>query len=422
MINAEVISIGDELLAGYTINTNAAFISKELRSIGVAVKWVTTISDSAEEIENALKTANQRAKVITITGGLGPTPDDITKATICSYFNTKLVESPAVIEDIKSFLKARGIEENRIEKNRAQALVAENAIIISNKHGTAPGMILKQSNSIFCFMPGVPYEMKAMVSNFFLDFLKSKLHLPYIETRIFRTTGIAEAILHEQIKDILDLYPVYPVSYLPKPIGVDLRFKQTFTKEDSRKDWLTFMEQVNSKLKNFIFTEDERNIEQVVFDLLSSKNLTLSIAESFSGGLLQDWITNVAGSSKVYKGGVVCYSNESKVSLLNISSSTLEKYGAVSELVAMEMAVGIQKNFRTNCSIATTGIAGPGGGSEEKPVGLCFVSVCYNDKQIVKKFRFSDNREINKMRGAMAGLDLLRRLILDQLNWFISKK
>jgi nicotinamide-nucleotide amidase len=410
---AEIISIGDELLAGYTINTNAAYISWQLRSIGIYVKWITVIADNDNEILIALQTANKRAGVITVTGGLGPTPDDITKATVCTYFNSKLIEHPKVIEDLKLFIKARGYGNEILEKNRAQALVPKSAQIISNIHGTAPGLILKKSKSVFCFMPGVPKEMKAMISNHFLEHLQSTLRLPVIETRVLRTTGISEAGLHDQIKDILEEYPEYSVAYLPKPIGVDLRFRITYTIENSKNTWLKFVKKIQDRINTHIFTTDERNMERVLFDILHLQKLTLAVAESFTGGLLQDWLTNVAGSSVVFKGGVIAYSNESKISVVDINSSTIKTHGAVSAQTALELARGVQKKFKSDCSISTTGIAGPGGGTEEKPVGLCFIAACFKKKHIVKKFRFTADREINKMRGAMSGMDVLRRLITD---------
>ncbi len=408
---AEIISIGDELLAGYTINTNSAFIARQLRSIGIEVKWVTVISDKEEEIISALTVAHKRAHVIMTTGGLGPTPDDITKASVCKFFNTELEENPQALSDLYTLAEKRGYKKDMVQKNLAQALVPKSAHIITNKHGTAPGIIMEKEGHCFSFMPGVPKEMQAMVENYFLSFLKDTFHLPNIKTIVMRTTGIAESILHDKMKDVLQKFPQYSVAYLPKAIGVDLRFRKTFKKGQAEEDWLKFIAQIREKVETFIFTDDERNMEQVIVDILKSKNLTLAVAESFTGGLLQDWITNIAGCSEVFSGGVVTYSNESKISMIGVSSKTLLAFGAVSEEVALEMARGVQKKFNSACSISTTGVAGPSGGSEEKPVGTCYIAARFREREIVKKFRFTIDRDINKMRGAMAGLSLLQKLL-----------
>jgi competence/damage-inducible protein CinA-like protein len=411
-ISAELISIGNEVLAGYTVNTNATFISQQLKNIGIAVKWVTTIADEADEIFNALEKANTRADIVVTTGGLGPTPDDITKATICKYFNTELYENPAALENLAQFISERGRSEKFLELNRGQALTPKSAQIIKNTIGTAPGLILQKNSSWFSFMPGVPREMKAMITGYFLPFLKTKYNLPKIKTEIMRTTGIPESRLYEILKDVIKAYPQFPFAFLPKQIGVDLRFRLTVIKSTDEKSWREFMDKIYAKAQKYIFTKDEREMEQVMVEILSEKNLSLAIVESFSGGLLQDWITDVPGSSLVFKGGMVTYSNESKTKFIDVKDATVNQYGAVSEATALEMVRGIQGKFKSDCAISTTGIAGPGGGSTEKPVGLCYIAVRYKGNEFVKEFNFGTERRINKMRGAMAGLEMLRRLII----------
>jgi len=410
-IYAEIISIGDELLAGYTINTNSAFIAQQLRGIGIMVKWVTTIPDEHTEILNALKTANQRAAVVLVTGGLGPTPDDITKNSISTFFKARLIEHPQVLQDLKKLIETRGRGKRFFDLNRGQALVPKGAKVLHNAYGTAPGIVLKKEDSWFCFMPGVPKEMKAMFSNYFIDFLKEKFPLAYIDTKILRTTGIAESMLHELLNDTIQAYSQYGLAFLPKPIGVDLRFRFNSAENKDSETWQKFVDQIRNDAREYIFTEDERNLEHVIVDSLKSKKYTLAVAESFTGGLIQDWITNVPGSSVPFLGGFVTYSNEAKVIFSGVNSASLEKYGAVSEQVALEMVRGVQNKFSSACAVSTTGIAGPSGGSIEKPVGLCYIAVRCKDKENVKKFRFGTDREINKMRGAMAGLDMLRKLI-----------
>jgi len=410
--NAEIISIGDELLAGFTINTNAAFISQQLRSIGITVKWVTTISDERSEILEALQTAGKRAAVVLVTGGLGPTPDDITKNCISTYFNAELEENTQVIKDLQHLIKVRGRSKTFFDLNRAQALVPHGAEILHNAYGTAPGIVMQKENTWFAFMPGVPKEMKAMVRNYFLDFLKKKFSLPQIETRLLRTTGIAESMLHVLLSDLIKKFPQYPFAFLPKAIGVDLRFRFNDSEQMDKAAWLAFTDKIKEQASDYIFTEDERNLEQVIVEMLTEKKLTLAVAESFTGGLLQDWITNVRGSSLPFLGGFITYSNNAKVAFCNVKADSLKKHGAVSEQVALEMVHGVQQKFNSDCAISTTGIAGPDGGSKEKPVGLSYIGVRYKEKEHIRKFQFSNDREINKMRGAMAGLEMLRRLLI----------
>ena len=232
-----------------------------------------------------------------------------------------------------------------------------------------------------------------------------------INTHILRTTGIAESRLHELIRDLLENNPQFSVAFLPKAIGVDLRFREASGDAEVADQWKKFIARIRQEVQNYIFTEDERNLEHVIVELLTEKKLTLAVAESFTGGLLQDWITNVPGSSVPFLGGIITYSNEAKLIFTNVSRHSLNNHGAVSEKVALEMVRGIQNKFESDCAIATTGIAGPGGGSEEKPVGLCYIAVRYKGNEIVQKFRFGNDREINKMRGAMAGLEILRQII-----------
>ncbi|MCB0283221.1 MAG: competence/damage-inducible protein A [Calditrichaeota bacterium] len=411
---AEIISIGNEILAGYTINTNSAFISQELREIGIAVNWVTTIADDSDEIFKALQTAAQRADVIAVTGGLGPTPDDITKELICRFFDTKLVENADVLNDLKDFLKKRKRPAHFLAINRAQALVPENAKILRNAFGTAPGIIMEKDNSVFVFMPGVPLEMKNMFNPGFINFLKSRLDLPEIHTHIMRTTGIAESSLHDMLKPVISEYPQFPFAFLPRQVGVDLRFRIINGTAEEISNWQQMLSAIRNVAQKFIFTENDDALEEIIFKKLFDLKQTIAVAESFTGGLLQDWITNVPGSSSVYLGGIVAYSNQSKIMLLDVKGAVLKEFGAVSSETAIEMVRGVQKKFSSHCAIATTGIAGPTGGSNEKPVGLCYIAVRYGEKESVKEFNFGSSREINKMRGAMSGLEILRRLIDEQ--------
>jgi len=406
----ELISIGDEILAGYTVNTNASWVSRKLLDVGLTVHWITTISDVESEIMEALKRANSRAGTVIVTGGLGPTPDDITKNTICRFFNTKLVQNDEVLENIKELFKSRN--RDLLKSNIAQALVPEGARVVQNTRGTAPAIIMEKDDTFFCFMPGVPSEMKGMFDPHVLDMLREEKKPGKVHTHLLRTTGIAESSLLDMLQDLIDKHPDFPFAFLPRHIGVDLRFRLISNDEQKLQNWKDFIADVQDKARKYIFADYEIELQEVLLKMLKERDLTLSVAESFTGGLLSDWLTDIPGCSAVLKGSVVAYANEIKNSALGVQEETLKKHGAVSEETALEMARGIQKHFDTSCAIATTGIAGPAGGSKEKPVGLACIAACYGDKQTVRRFLFGNDRSIIKMRGAMAGLEMLRRLIL----------
>ncbi len=408
---AEIISIGDEVLAGYTVNTNATFISQQLLSIGLPVQWINTISDQHDEILLALENASERADAVLITGGLGPTPDDLTKKAICDFFNVEMRQDAATLENVLQFLKVHGIKPT--ELNQAQALIPDCDLVIPNSVGTAPCIVFERGNRLFFFMPGVPGEMKRMVSDHILDYLKAHLSLTPVHTILLRTTGIPESRLYEKLKPILDTFPEIQTAFLPRYIGVDLRFK--LISDDPKKiARLQKLEtRVRTEAKKYIVTDRPIELEQVLGELLHKKKLSLSVAESFTGGLISDLLTNIPGSSDYLMAGLVTYSNASKVSLIGVSEQTLERFGAVSSETALEMVRGVQNRFGTDCAISTTGIAGPGGATEKKAVGLCYVAARFMDTEIVKEFHFGPKRLVNKKRGAVAGLELLRRLILE---------
>jgi nicotinamide-nucleotide amidase len=408
---AEIISIGNEVLAGHTINTNATYISKQMASIGLPVHWVTTISDTHDDILFALKTANKRADVVLVTGGLGPTPDDITKATVCEYFNTTLIQDEHVLKHVQNLLKNRGL--NLLDSNIAQAMVPDKADILHNPVGTAPGMALKNAGTYFFFMPGVPMEMKRLIDEQIIPYLQTKLKLPAIHSYLLRTTGIAESRLYELLKDTLKKYSQFPMAFLPRHIGVDLRFRLISDNKDEQQQIELFVNAVRNKAAKYIFTEENIELEQVIGQILKNKELSFSCAESFTGGLIGDLITNIPGSSEYFIGGLTTYSNESKMNSLKVKQKTLKAHGAVSSETALEMVRGVQKVFNTDCAVSTTGIAGPTGATENKPVGLCYIASRFGDKEAVKEFHFGRDRIINKHRGAMAAMEMLRRLILD---------
>jgi nicotinamide-nucleotide amidase len=411
MIRAEIITIGNEILAGWTLNSNAHWLAIQLHSTGLPVQWMTTIADQAEEIKRAVGTASERADVIVCTGGLGPTPDDITKKTIAEFFSTELVEDRKTLDHVLKLFESRHM--NMPDINRNQALVPASARLMQNSLGTAPGLIFEEDHHIFFFMPGVPREMKKMVKDHVLREIVRFFKLPPIDIYILRTTGIPESRLFEYLEEILKDYEDISVSFLPKLTGVDIKLKIATEPQELHRRALELLSLIKNTVGKYIYTDTESELAEIIGRILLAKNLTLSVAESFTAGLISDWISDVPGCSDYFQGSVIAYSNESKSRELGVSQDTLTRFGAVSERTAEEMALGVQQLFKTDCAIASTGIAGPGGATPEKPVGLCYLAAAYRDKIFVKKFNFSAERRSNKERGAMAALEALRRLILD---------
>lgn len=409
-IKAEIISIGNELLAGITVNTDAAYLAKQLRSVGVETSWITTIADQKEDILAALKTASQRARVVISTGGLGPTPDDITKRTICEFFGVQLKFDAQVFEDVRRFVTKRKFFLNQV--NREQAVIPECDRVLRNLKGTAPGLYFNRNEVHYFFLPGVPHEVYHLTEKDILPMLKEIFNLQPLKTHLLRTTGIPESRIIEKIGDLVETYKNIRMAFLPRFRGVDLRFTAPDNNARTLSDFDALVNGVRQRLQKYIFTEDELEIEEIIGRILKLKLFTLSVAESFTGGLIGDMITNIPGSSDYFLGDAVTYSNESKMKLLGVQAQTLEKFGAVSKETVTEMVRGVQKLFGSKCAVATTGIAGPTGATETKPIGLCYIAARVGDEERVMKFEFGTERIMNKRRGAIAALELLRRLLL----------
>jgi nicotinamide-nucleotide amidase len=411
MIKAEIISIGNELLSGITINSNSSWIAQQLTKIGVTVHWITTIADKKDDIIFALQTATSRADVILCTGGLGPTPDDITKNCICQFFYTRLILDQSTLKNVTEIFKRRKIK--MPEVNRSQAMVPQSAQIIPNKLGTAPGLVFFRQNKLYGFMPGVPREMKLMTRKEMLKIIKKKYRLTPVLTHLFRTNGLAESMLYETLDPVFREFTEIEVAYLPRFTGVDIQLKCNPEDKSAESKLKILITKCREMIASYIYTEKEEELEEVLGKLLKERCLTLAIAESFTAGLIADRITDISGSSSYFLGSVVTYSNASKIQLLNVAEKTLKKYGAVSKQTVKEMLCGVQKLFGSDCAIASTGIAGPTGATKTKPLGLSYLAAACRDKLIVKEFHFSKDRLINKERGATAGLELLRRLLLN---------
>lgn len=411
---AEIITIGDEILIGQIVDTNSAFIAQKLNAIGVQVKQISSVSDDRQHILNALAEAHQRADIIIITGGLGPTKDDITKKTLAEYFGVGLVENKDALQNVERiFRRLRGVSEPLLEVNRQQALVPENCEVILNANGTAPGMWFNHEGKIYMSMPGVPHEMMYMLEDSVILKLKSTFALPFIVHKTILTVGEGESYLAEKIADIENDLPSYiKLAYLPKLGLVRLRLSGYGKNEASLKNEVElFARRIIERVGRAVVAEEDVALEKAILNYMAEKELTLSTAESCTGGYIAHLITQHAGSSKVFFGGAVSYSYELKESILGVKNETLWQYGAVSQETVTEMVQGALLNFKSDYAIAVTGIAGPDGGTPEKPVGTVWIGVANAEKTITKKFQFGNKRMQNIERTAVAALNMLHLLL-----------
>jgi nicotinamide-nucleotide amidase len=412
-MNAYLISIGDELLIGQTINTNVAFIGSLISNINIKIIKSSVIGDKLESIIDELDQAVAIADLIIMTGGLGPTHDDVTRSAIVSYFKTELELNSEVLEDIKVMLERRGRQLTKTHED--QALVPKIAEPIRNEFGTAPGNWIEWNNKIFIVMPGVPYEMKAMMENHVIPKLIEKIGEPkeFIKKITLQTTGIPESLLAERLGNLDDLLQGAEFAFLPNEYGVRLRATVKSLSEEDAKNRLTEIEQkIRSKVGRYIYGRDNDALEEVVGRLLKERELRIAVAESCSGGGLSDRITNISGSSDYFERGVVTYSNAAKVELLKVDEDIIKEKGAVSREVAMQMAEGIKSISGADIGISLTGIMGPTGASTNKPVGTVYIGYCDDKVCTAKKFQFGDDRILNKRRSTQAALEILRRNLL----------
>ncbi len=403
----EIISIGDELLTGHIINTNAAWLANQLLQVGWRVAWMTVVGDEVDQIVEALHQANRRAEVVLVTGGLGPTHDDVTRTAVCRFFQTSLVFNAEMMENIKAFFNRRGIPMAAI--NEDQARVPEKARLIANDSGTAPGYILEHENSTFYFLPGVPHEMRSMMERVVLSELCRKQPPRLVRTHYLCTIGIAESTLYEKIGSLTKIDPQVRVAFLPGFSGVKIRLMVMGEEERQVVDSLTkTADYLREKISEYIYAEEDVPLERALARHLTEQQYTLSVAESCTGGLIANKFTDIAGSSKFFERGIVAYSNQAKTQILGVPQSLIATHGAVSEQVAGAMAEGVRKLSQTDFGLATTGIAGPTG-DENKPVGLVFVACADAEGVVVEKHTFIGDRYANKQRFAYAALNLLRK-------------
>lgn len=406
MITAEIISIGNELLNGKTINTNSVFLSQLLDKNGVNVHAVHAIADSKDCIFEAFNFVNSQTNVVIFTGGLGPTNDDVTKSCICEYFNANLVHNETVFNNIVQIFSNRGYK--LTDLNKQQALVPDKASFIQNTVGTAPGLVFFENSKLYLFLPGVPFEMKKMAEENLMKIIKSFFK---IENQFFYKdflfVGLGESYIYETILANSDFFDNdFDVAFLPSPGMVKLRIKLT---RDNGFDPIQIFNS-SAKLFELLFSanfigDDDDNIALVIQKLFANKNLTLSVAESCTGGLISSLITSNSGASEWLIGGIVAYSNEVKIKQLNVDFEVIEKFGAVSEEVVIQMAENSRIIFGTDYSLSISGIAGPSGGSIVKPVGTIWIAVSTNNKTYTRLLNLGNNdRVANIQRAAMFAL------------------
>ena len=413
-MNAEILSIGDELLIGQVINTNQAYIAEQLNRVGILVDRMSTVGDIEGDILQALAEAFTTHDVVTVTGGLGPTHDDITRAAVCSYFKTDLVRDQASMERIERVFARRNLP--MLPRNRDQAMVPRGCTVIPNALGTAPGYFFNRKGKYCIVLPGVPYEMESMMAEFVIPYFERHPTGAIIRHRTLKTTGIAESVLAERIGPVQDLFRNHEgttLAFLPGPTGVRLRITVRASTRDEAEQQITHVESVlRERAGKYLYGADEEEIEEVVGRLLAERHLTIAVAESCTGGLIADRITNVPGSSRYFERGIVVYSNASKLAELGVPSALIEQHGAVSKPVAEAMALGIRTKSNADIGISTTGIAGPTGGSAEKPVGLVWIGYSDCEGTLALEFYYGEDRRRIKERASQAALDLVRRRLL----------
>lgn len=412
-MNVHIITIGDEILMGQTLNSNAAYIGDKLSEIQINVNKTSVVGDDYDDIMSELKSCWAKNDLLIVTGGLGPTHDDVTRNCIVKFFKTELIVNKDVLEDIRGLFQKRGREVRKI--NEDQALVPKIADVIRNEHGTAPGIWIEKDKKIFIAMPGVPYEMHAMMNSYVIPHLAEKVKdFEYVQKRVtLETTGIPESFLFEKLGDISELLDGAKMAFLPSQFGVRMRITVSEKTEEEAANKLIEIEQkIRSKVGRYVFGRNGEKLEEVVGRILNERGLKLAVAESCTGGYLSHLITNVSGSSNYFERGVIAYSNASKVEILRVNEDTIAEYGSVSLEVAKQMAEGVKAISGTDLGISITGIMGPTGATEGKPLGLVYIGLCNEDICTAKKYNFGDNRILNKQRTAQAALELLRRYLL----------
>jgi nicotinamide-nucleotide amidase len=418
-MKAEILTIGDEILIGQISNTNSVWIAQQLTLLGIKIIHMSSIADREDDILSAFNIALQRSDFVFITGGLGPTKDDLTKASFVKFFETKLTLHKETLEDITRIFGKKGRKPGPL--NEHQALVPAGCFVIKNRNGTAPGMWMQKDKTVFISLPGVPHEMKAMMNETVLPKIRGENHLPVIYHKTVLTQGIAESSLAEMIENWENQLSASNITlaYLPQSGMVRLRLSTIGEDLESLK---ASVDEEVKKLKGIIerfiygyeiYGEDSPTLEKIVSDLLRSQKKTLALAESCSGGYIASLITAIPGASEIFRGAIVPYSNQAKNELLEVDPIVFETEGAVSKTCVEQLALNVLKKLNSDFSIAVSGIAGPTGATAEKPVGLVWIAIATRQKVTASKFVFGNDRQQNIVMTAQAALNLLRKIILD---------
>lgn len=407
-VKAEIIAIGDELLYGQIVDTNSHWISQELDLIGVRVVRRTTVGDNRDDILEAFSKAEQRADIVLITGGLGPTQDDLTKPLMAEYFNCPIVEFPEAVKAVTSFFQRRGREITPL--NILQGHLPSCCTYVPNEVGTAPGMWFEENHTYWMSMPGVPHEMKKLMTDFVIPKLADLFELPVIVHQVIKTVGIGESWLADLIRDWENALPSHiRLAYLPSLGHVKLRLTGFGDDQIQLKNEIQHqIDLVYPQIKDYIYGYNDETLESAIGKLLKKSNKTLALAESCTGGYISHLVTSISGSSAYFQGALVPYHNQFKHEILGVSNTTLEEFGAVSEQTVIEMSKGIKKLFQSDFGLASSGIAGPDGGTEAKPVGTIWIACAGDGFVETKKLQLTQDRLLNIQLTAVAVLNLLR--------------
>ena len=411
-MKTEIISIGSEILRGQITDTNANFIAKKLVELGIDLEHISAAGDNPKSLLSTLKLAFQRSDLIITTGGLGPTEDDITYQTIARALNLKLIKYPEAEENLKRILHKIKIKVS--PSNLKQVYLPEGAKIIINQYGTAPAMILEKDNKIICSFPGVPHEMKNLIEENLIPYLKEKFPPSIIKkSKILKVTGLGESSVNDLIRDYINKQTNFSFGIYANPEDIQVQVTTGAPSEKKVEKLLqSSVDQLTKILGNYVYGIDEETIEEVVGKLLKTKKLTVAVAESCTGGMLGEMITRIPGSSEYFQGGVISYSAKVKEDLLKVPPEVIKKYGEVSEEVARLMAEGVRINCHSDIGISITGIAGPGGATEKKKVGLVYVTLSNGEKTITQKHRLFGNRQLIRLRASRRALNMLRMYLM----------
>lgn len=416
-MNAEIITIGDEILIGQIVDTNSAFLGKELNKIGVSIYQITSIQDEKSHILKALKEAEGNAHIIIITGGLGPTKDDITKHTLCEYFDDTLVENAEVLAHVENIFK-KYIKRPILPSNKTQALVPSKCKVLTNRFGTAPGMWFEKNGKIFVSLPGVPYEMKALITNEVLPELRKRFKFPYIKHKTLLTYGLGESAIADRIEAFEDNLPDFiKLAYLPNLGRVRLRLSAKAMDKSVVEAGIDKQVQLLLPYIEDVFVgfeEDHLSLEAIIGNQLSKLGETIAVAESCTGGSIAQAITANAGASKYFKGSVVTYITQSKIDILGVSEDVIDKHSVVSEDVAKAMAKGVLDLYKTDYAISTTGNAGPSKGDADAEVGTVWIGIATRDKVYAEVFKFSNQREKTIKKATNKAFEMLQKEIANK--------